>query len=307
MAGEVSNLNLYFLLAHFMLLLIYVLVFRDKHKQHFVCELLILLFLPIVGFILLIYSKWLRQRLQSFGIDKDKQEHLDKLLEQDKNTETISAQIKQGSDVVALNDVLYLEDVSDKRKLLTTAIRQSALDDSSILRRAIRDEDRDVSHYAVSMATNNLSIMEKQVHKIEVQWKQQLDNIGYLKEYAELLRSYTAMGILEEYTLEKLNTRYEKILERILLLEDNEYFLENLIEVLIARGSYEKAETILNSFNDKHPELEQGYLLLLKIYVMQKRNKDVVKLLSQLKQSKVHFSAEGMKLIRFWGSGVNNA
>lgn len=307
MAGEAHNLILYFILVHFILMLIYLGIFRDTHKQHFVCELLILLSLPIAGFIFLVYSKWLRQRIQSCGIESDKQEYMEELLERDKNIETISANVKQSDDIVPLDDVLYLDDVTDKHKLLTTAIRQSVLVDSSILRRAIRDEDRDVAHYAVSMATNSVSVMEKRVANLESQWKKQKGNLSYLKKYAEVLRSYIALGILEEYTLDKLNARYEDILARILSLEDDEYFLEKLIDVLVAGSNYAKAENILHGFNARHPEQEQGYLLLLKIYVMQKRHDDVELLLRQLKQSKIYFSAEGMKLIRFWSSGVNNA
>ena len=45
----------------------------------------------------------------------------------------------------------------------------------------------------------------------------------------------------------------------------------------------------------------------MKIYIIQKRHIDAQKLLEQLKSSKVRFSADGMKLIRFWSLGVNNA
>ncbi len=275
----------YFWFVHFTLVLIYLLLFREKHKQHFYSELLILVILPAAGFILLVYSRCLRWRIKRFGMDKDKCERLNLLLECEKNTETISAQTKHSDDIVALNDVLYLDDVADKRKLLTTAIRQAALDDSAILKRAMRDTDREVSHYAVSIATNNLSIMEKQVYQMECAWEKSYGDIGYLKEYANLLQSYIALDVLEEYTLGKLRSRYKEVLLKILSFEDN--------------GD--------ENFNLRNPEQEQGYLLLLKIYVMQKRHTDAVQLLTQLKASKVHFSAEGMKLIRFWDLGVNNA
>lgn len=300
-------MQVYFWIVHFLLVLLYLLLFREKHRQHFYSELLILIFLPAAGFLLLVYSRWLRARIQRFGIDKDKLEQVSLLLEKDENTETISAPVKLSNDVVALNDVLYLDDVADKRKLLTTAIRQSALDDSSILKRAIRDSDRDVAHYAVSMATNNLSIMEKQVHQLEKAWDENCEDIQYLKEYAELLQSYIALDVLEEYTLEKLKKRCKEVLIKILTYEDDGYYLEKLINLLLDMGESAEAERIINSFNFRHPEEEQGYLLLLQIYVMQKRHADAARLLAKLKSSQVHFSAEGMKLIRFWNLGVSNA
>lgn len=300
-------MQVYFWIADFLLILSYLLLFREKHRQHFYSELLILVFLPVAGFLLLVYSRRLRAGILRYGIDKDKLEQVNLLLEKEENTETISAPVKLSNDVVALNDVLYLDDVADKRKLLTTAIRQSALDDSSILKRAIRDSDRDVAHYAVSMATNNLSIMEKQVHQLEKVWDENTEDIDYLKEYAELLQSYIALDVLEEYTLAKLKKRYKEVLTRILIFEDDGYYLEKLINLLLDMGEPAEAERIINSFNFRHPEEEQGYLLLLQIYVMQKRHADAARLLAQLKSSQVHFSAEGMKLIRFWNLGVSNA
>ena len=53
----------------------------------------------------------------------------------------------------------------------------------------------------------------------------------------------------------------------------------------------------------RYPENELGYLLLLKTYVLQKRRNDVDALIKSFRGSKVHFSAEGMRLVRYWGNG----
>lgn len=299
-------MQLYFWLVHFFLIFIYLIIFQEKHKQLFYSELLILLFLPIAGFFLLVYSRWLRWKTYRFGVDEDKLEHLNQLLEHEENTETLSSPIKYSNDVVALNDVLYLTDVADKRKLLTTAIRQATLADSSILKRAIRDTDREVSHYAVSIAANNLSIMEKQIFLMESQWETNCNDRAYLKEYEKLLQNYIVLNVLEENTLKKLKNRYKDVLLRVFSIEDDGYFLEKLVNLLLTERNFEEAEHIINNFNSRNSEQEQGYLLLLKIYIMQKRHTDVQKLLEQLKASRVRFSPEGMKLIRFWSLGASH-
>lgn len=299
-------MQLYFWLVHFFLIFIYLIIFQEKHKQLFYSELLILLFLPIAGFFLLVYSRWLRWKTYRFGVDEDKLEHLNQLLEHEENTETLSSPIKYSNDVVALNDVLYLTDVADKRKLLTTAIRQATLADSSILKRAIRDTDREVSHYAVSIAANNLSIMEKQIFLMESQWETNCNDSAYLKEYEKLLQNYIVLNVLEENTLKKLKNRYKDVLLRVFSIEDNGCFLEKLVNLLLTERNFEEAEHIINNFNSRNSEQEQGYLLLLKIYIMQKRHTDVQKLLEQLKASRVRFSPEGMKLIRFWSLGASH-
>lgn len=307
MDGKIAD-TICFLLMHCILVTVYLILFREKHMQRFFSELLILLFLPIFGFILLSYSRWLRWKTYHFGVDNDKREQLNLLLEQEQNTETVSSPIKYSDDIVALNDVFYLDDVADKRKLLTTAMRQTALDDSSILKRAMRDADREVSHYAVSIATNNLSIMEKQVCQMDLIWKTKSENIEYLKDYAKFLQSYIVLDVLEKYSLEKLKNRYKEVLLKILSLEeDNGNFLEELVNLLLESENFAEAERIIKNFNLRNPEQEHGFLFLLKIYVMQKRHADAVRLLAELKTSKVRFSAEGIKLIRFWNLGVSNA
>ncbi|MBR4847635.1 MAG: hypothetical protein IKV08_05475, partial [Phascolarctobacterium sp.] len=119
---------------------------------------------------LMMYCSWIRRKVAREGVDGDNEKHLRKLMEAEMNTETISAEVMYSNDIVPLNDVLYLEKVGDKRNLLTTAIRQAALSDSTILKRAIRDEEREVSHYAVSMATNQVSLLEKQMNNFQAEW-----------------------------------------------------------------------------------------------------------------------------------------
>ena len=98
------------------------------------------------------------------------------------------------------------------------------------------------------------------------------------KKFEKLLQSYIALNALEENSLNKLKKRYKDVLLKIFTFEDNEYFLEKLVSVFLTESNFEEAEHIIAQ-----------------------------KLLEQLKSSKVRFSADGMKLIRFWSLGVNNA
>ena len=80
-------------------------------------------------------------------------------------------------------------------------------------------------------------------------------------------------------------------------------YFEDLINLKFKQKQYAEAEDILTLHIKRYPEIELGYLLLLKTYVLQKRRKDVNALIKSFRGSKIHFSAEGMRLVRYWGNG----
>ena len=287
-----------FCVLHIFVVIAYFLFRRTFNFQHLLAEMLIVFFLPVAGVMLMMYCSWIRRKVIREGVDDDNEKHLRKLMEAEMNTETISAE------VMYRNDVLYLEKVGDKRNLLTTAIRQAALSDSTILKRAIRDEEREVSHYAVSMATNQVSLLEKQMNNFQAEWDAKRGDVVYLRKYAEVIKQYIAFDIFDEFTAVKLFDRYNKVLQLIYKIEpENELYFEDLINLKFKQKQYAEAEDILTLHIKRYPEIELGYLLLLKTYVLQKRRKDVNALIKSFRGSKIHFSAEGMRLVRYWGNG----
>ncbi len=293
-----------FCIGHLLVIITYFLFRRTFNKQHKVAELLIVIFLPVAGVLLMLYCCWIRRKVLREGLTVENIEHMKNLTDLDENTETISAEVKYSSDIVPLNDVLYLENVGDKRNLLTTAIRQSALSDSTILKRAIRDEEREVSHYAVSMATNQVSILEKQMNAFDAEWKEKCTDVHYLHQYAEAIKAYITLDIFDEFTAQKLFDKYEKVLKLIYRLEpENDLYFEDLINLKFTQKQYDVCEKILLLHIKRYPENELGYLMLLKTFVLQKRRADVDALIKSFQGSKIHFSAEGMRLVRFWGNG----
>lgn len=293
-----------FCVIHLLLIITYFLFRRTFNKEHKLVELLIVIFLPITGILLMLYCSWIRTKLLKEGLSEENQEHMRVLTNLEENTETISAEVKYSNDIVPLNDVLYLENVGDKRNLLTTAIRQSALSDSTILKRAIRDEEREVSHYAVSMATNQVSSLEKQMNAFASQWESRRTDLQYLRQYAETIKAYIELDIFDEFTAKKLFSKYEKVLQLIYTLEpENDFYFEELLNLKFRQKQYVECEKLLVLHIKRYPENELGYLLLLKTYVLQKRRNEVDALLQSFRKSRIHFSAEGMALVRFWGNG----
>lgn len=293
-----------FIILHLGIIITYFLLRRTRKVEQKVVEMLIVIFLPILGACLMMYCYWSRSLILRNGISDENREQLNNLMDLEKNTETISAEIRYSNDIVPLNDVLYLENVGDKRNLLTTAIRQSALQDSTILKRAIRDEEREVSHYAVSMATNQVSILEKLMNNLEAEWENKRADLDYLHQYADAIKEYIALDIFDEFTAVKLFSKYEKVLRLIYKMQpENDLYFEDLINLKFKQKQYEECEKMLLLHVKRYSENELGYLLLLKIYVLQKRRADADALIKSFRGSKIHFSADGMRLVRYWGNG----
>lgn len=293
-----------FCIGHLLVVIAYFVFRRTVNKEHKVAELLIVAFMPVAGLCLMLYCAWIRRKILREGLTKENIDHMQALTNLEENTETISAEVKYSNDIVPLNDVLYLENVGDKRNLLTTAIRQSALSDSTILKRAIRDEEREVSHYAVSMATNQVSILEKQMNTFAAEWDEKRTDLHYLHQYAEAIKAYIALDIFDEFTAVKLFDKYEKVLRLIYTMEpENDLYFEDLINLKFKQKKFADCEKLLSLHVKRYPENELGYLLLLKTYVLQKRRADIDALIQSFRGSKIHFSAEGMRLVRFWGNG----
>lgn len=293
-----------FCIVHLSIIITYFLFRKTRKVEQKVVEMLVVTFLPILGACLMLYCYWSRSLVLRKGISEENQAQLNNLMDLEKNTETISTEIKYSNDIVPLNDVLYLENVGDKRNLLTTAIRQSALKDSTILKRAIRDEEREVSHYAVSMATNQVSFLEKQMNNLETEWEEKRADLHYLYQYANAIKEYIALDIFDEFTAKKLFDKYEKVLRLIYTMQpENDLYFEDLINLKFKQKQYAECEKILQLHIKRYAENELGYLLLLKTYVLQKRRPDVDALIASFRGSKIHFSADGMRLVRFWGNG----
>lgn len=158
---EIMDWKMLFFVIHIILSVVSVFLLIGKFNSHKLAETLIIVLMPFLGLILVIAMRIANFRFKQLGMERKVKEHLEELLKQEEEQFTVSEDVLLGGDIVPLNDMLYLERVGDKHALLTAAVRQSVLEDMSILKKAIRDEDREVSHYASSMATSVISTMEK--------------------------------------------------------------------------------------------------------------------------------------------------
>lgn len=298
---EIIDWKMLFLVLHIILSVISVLMLIGQFNYHKLAETLIIVLMPFLGLILVIAMRVANFRFKQFGMERKAREHLEELLKQEEEQYTVSEEVLLGGDIVPLNDLLYLERVGDKHSLLTAAVRQSVLEDMSILKKAIRDEDREVSHYASSMATSAISTIEKKLYSFKASKAENWDNATFLKEYEETIAGYLRLGMVDKVTYVRMVEQHKEVLAQLQkLLPDNVVYLDKLLDILLKQKSYQEAEAFAKQAVEYNTESEKHYLLLLRVYTSCKEYNKMRDVLGKLRNSNIKLSAEGMKTIRYW-------
>lgn len=300
---ELMDWKTLFFIVHIVLSVISVFLLVGKFNSHKLAETLIIVLMPFLGLFLVVAMRIANFRFKQLGMGRKVREHLEELLKQDEERFTVSEEVLLGGDIVPLNDMLYLERVGDKHALLTTAVRQAVLEDMSILKKAIRDDDREVSHYASSMATSAISTMEKKLYSYKAGKEENWENAEFLKGYEETIAGYLKLGLVDKVTYARIVEQYKEILLQLQkLLPENVVYLDKLLNILLKQKNYQEAEVLAKQAVEYNPESEKHYLLLLRVYTSSKEFDKMKAVLDNLKNSNIRLSAEGMKAIRYWMS-----
>lgn len=298
---EIMDWKMLFFVIHIILSVVSVFLLIGKFNSHKLAETLIIVLMPFLGLILIIAMRIANFRFKQLGMERKVREHLEELLKQEEEQFTVSEDVLLGGDIVPLNDMLYLEKVGDKHALLTAAVRQSVLEDMSILKKAIRDEDREVSHYASSMATSAISTLEKKLYSFKDGKAENWENAEFLKGYEETIAGYLKLGLVDKVTYARIVEQHKEVLVQLQkLLPENEVYLDKLLDILLKQKNYQEAEVFAKQAVVDNPESEKHYLLLLRVYTSCKEYDKMRDVLGRLKSSNIKLSAEGMKTIRYW-------
>lgn len=210
--------------------------------------------------------------------------------------------------ILSMQDVLLLDDTKTKRTLLCDAVKRDVLCNSDALLKAIRDEDSEISHYAVSMVKRKMSDLEAVFYRLSKELRETPDNVTILKKYANVVDVYLKSSFMDEVSRKKLQQDYAMNLERLLLSDrTEEKYFSMKINCEIELRNYKKAEEFCQLFLDLFSDAEEPHLLNIKLsYYLQDRQK-VQQAIQRLKTSKTQFSNHAMEIVRFWDRGEYHA
>lgn len=213
----------------------------------------------------------------------------------------LGEQMQYESDILPLNDVLDMGNAEQKFTLLTEAIKQNVLSNHTILKKAIRDEDREISHYAASFVTTAIEEVEARLFQLEQQLQQTPDEVELLKEYVNTMQDYLGIGFLDINSRRKVEKSYINFLDKLVSLypDDPTYYVSK-IDYDIDNQNFTSAEASCLNFLQQFPLSEEPYLMYLKLYKKTNEYKKFQEKIRELKKCPIQLTAKALNTIRFW-------
>jgi len=267
------------------------------HKQERVCNVVWAFFLPIGGYLLVIALYLLRNRT-SKELEEEEEEEMGRLI-----LFTDKVDKRKEMNTVSLEETLSMEDVSEKRQQLISALKKDVSKHIDKLRLALRDSDSETSHYAASAISELKRNLELQIQSFTVEHEENKGNIEFEKDYREILIEYINSGFLDVVTKKRVQYTFIEVLETLIEgLEDNETYYFEIINTLTELKEIEKAREYCNKLIEVYED-EDVFITIMNYYYQIKDKEGLLKTLDSMKNSPIKLTQRGISIIRTWMSG----
>ncbi|MGX6443166.1 PLD nuclease N-terminal domain-containing protein [Neobacillus sp. K501] len=289
------------LLVYYLIVAIYLLIHLRKRQKNIVVKLIVSIFCPFFGLIILYFMFHNRKVDGAFipeGIIEKQKEQADILRKVDFERET---------SFVPMKDALLLNDNQTKRKMLLDILKNDTFSHIGILQTALHNDDSETSHYAATAIQDIKSQLLSSIQQMEYQLEKHPDNQKLLTSYAEVIKSYVNTGFLDKRTEKKYYYHYSQMMERIIEIvpTEKDYYIKK-INCDILLGELSSAEKYCQTFLDYCSNEEEAYFMSMKLYFSMKNQVKFNKTLQMLRESSVRLSPNGLNKIRFWLQGDSN-
>ncbi|MFI8713854.1 hypothetical protein [Brevibacillus brevis] len=272
---------------------------RGKNKQVLIMRMLVAGFLPIFGLLLLgitdVYKRTSKKNVNELMLESD----LLKLAEGSNIFRR--ADMEKEMNIVPVEDILFLNDTSTRRKMLIDVLKEQTIWQIGTLETALQNEDSETVHYAAAALTEMRRNLQLQLQDLSVKYEENKQELAVLRAYADVLKKYLDSSLLDQRTYLKYSYTYSFVLESLLDIyqEEESYFVDK-INCELGNQSYEKAEQYCQLFREYHPESEQPYVMSLKRYFTIRDYAGFVAEMNRLKSSSVKISHATLMMIRYW-------
>ncbi len=257
--------------------------------------------LPFFGSIFYIINMYYRKRFHSkfenAKLEKDSYSQSEELTSR-------SFYLNNKIELVPVADALELNDERIKQNLIINAIRTDPYKYLDFLKKAIKDEDTEIAHYAATAVTEVKRKLILKVQELKERYENNKADLTTMKAYKDALKKYNDSGLLDKNTYEKTLFIYKELLEKIIEMdESNEYLYEEIINCSILLKDFKKAIEYCNLYLKDFKKSEKPYLLIMKIYFINKNRAKFDEVLKKLKESNIALNKDSLDLIKFWEEG----
>lgn len=203
--------------------------------------------------------------------------------------------------VVPLQEALLINDPNTKRELIMDVLYTNPSGFIPQLSQAKQNDDTEVVHYAVTALVEIQKKFDLRLQAIGKELAENPEDESLLRRYQRLLEQYLSSGLLEGSQRDAQLQQYVEVLKK--RLSKNEESLSLWIKKANADMLLQNLEDLRYDADRMiafRPENEQGYLYLLKYYVLRNNPEGVKRLIQRIEQSNIYLSAEGRSELAFW-------
>ncbi len=257
-----------------------------------------IVFLPIVGFVILLIQK----AVEWHRISANKEIGLEKMKVDNVRFMHIKMSDDQNEDLtVPLEEAMIINDASTRRKLLMEVLQKDPSKHVELLMVASNSEDTELTHYATT------TMMEVQT-EFETSIKRLTDELDYtnhkdrvLVRLRQVLTEFIKSGLLTGTILRLYQTRLENVLQQLCKIypEQKVYTME-LASIYLDLGKTESVKEILDNISGKWPMDEDVFQLKVDYYAACGQGEKIQEVVQEMKEKGVYLSADGRQWMEFW-------
>ncbi|NFQ92356.1 hypothetical protein FDG02_10530 [Clostridium sporogenes] len=274
---------------------------KVKKKEEYFIGFIIMICLPFLGSVFYIMNIYYRKKITSkfkvSELEKDSYSQYDDLTSK-------PFYLSKKMDVIPVEDALVLNDEKIKQNLIINVLKSDTYKYLGFLKKALKDEDTETSHYAATAVTEVKRKLTLEIQEFEERYEKNKTDLTVIKAYADAIKKYNDSGLLDKSAYQKNLYIYIELLEKIIKIdESDEYLYEEIINGYILLKEFKKAIEYCNRYFEKFKKSEKPYLLIMKIYFINKNRTKFNKVLEKLKESNVILNKDSLNLIKFWLEG----
>lgn len=263
------------------------------HNYMFFVALLLPFWGEVVVLLLHLQIVLKRDGKAELGVDKFKvKSELYKSISMDSGTNT--------QRTVPMEDALLINNSAERRALILDVLNDNPKDYIEFLQKAGDNDDTEVVHYAVTAMVELSKENDALLHMLEKQYEAEPENPEILEAYTDLLWECLSMNMMQGQ-VEKMNRELFSTLMLKKIAKDGsvEDYVRSVMNDLIQKN-YRNASFVLERMKEQYPAQEEYFLLKIQYLAALKRSEDIQKLLAEVKEKQIYFSAKGKEAIAFW-------
>ncbi|MGO5090933.1 tetratricopeptide repeat protein [Clostridium sp. LCP25S3_F10] len=272
-----------------------------KTKEEFFIGFIIMICLPFFGSIFYIINIYYRKKITSkFNNSELEKDNYSKSY----NLKSKPFYLSKNMEVIPIEDALVLNDEKIKKSLIINVLKSDSYKYLDFLKEAIRDEDTETSHYAATAVTEVKRKLTLAIQEFKEKYQKNKTDLTIIKAYADALKKYNDSGLLDKNAYQKNLSTYKELLQKIIEMEAaDEYLYEEIINCYIILKDFERAIEYCNQYFENFKKSEKPYLLIMKIYFINKNRTKFNKVLRKLRESNIILNRDSLNLIKFWLEG----